>query len=360
MKAMDEYSPGERDPTKVLEFYHRDSLLANAGGALWEFLPESLQAQYRGIYPTKGPIYQRMMNRIQTSSVHAETPFGRQQTFRTQGITDLDGEIFAATFSWYLDSESIWKELGQPPVTDPERRYFEKVLRWVETQAKDWKPLPGTPPFPSAGGPATNPAAGLEEPGMTRRKFLRKIAVGATVGAATLSVPVALEAGPVAQEVSVSQQAPIAEPLGWVEVDSAVVDPADSLQQTLEIVAQENLADPIRNNFHGVTVHSISQDLDQVAKEMENFPVQEQVDRILVLDGKAFEGNPTLAAEILPNLHLLTLLIDDAHRFSPATLATALRRIEKLLRESHLPAHGPFLLKLKTDELDQTRLRIYA
>ena len=190
--------------------------------------------------------------------------------------------------------------------------------------------------------------AGLEEKGLTRRKFFR-VVTGAAVGATIPSlIPGRSEAKP-------TTNPPIARQFqGEVVVDDLVVgQPMSPQLLRLEIAAHETLLGSIQNNFRGTPIRSVSIKPEQATEDLKDFTVQDQVYRMAVLD-KMLLGDPAQVAEILPSQHAPTFLLYgvEANLLTPAVAAAILKL--------QLPANGLFLLRLRQDDLGQVHLAVYA
>lgn len=189
---------------------------------------------------------------------------------------------------------------------------------------------------------------GLEEGSMTRREFL-KAAASAAVGVAVPSlIPGHSEAKPIANpQIAWRFQGEI------VVEDLAVGQPASPQPLQLEIAAHETLLGSVQSNFRGTPIRSVSANPERAKEDLEGFTVQDQIYRMVVLDRMLLDG-PAQVAKILPGQHVPTFLLygAEANLLTPA-VATAILKLQ-------LPADGLFLLRLRQDDLGQTRLTIYA
>ncbi len=141
---------------------------------------------------------------------------------------------------------------------------------------------------------------------------------------------------------------------GEIVVEDLVVGQTTSPQPLrLEIAAHETLSGPIRNNFRGIPIRSVSAKLEEAAEDLKDFTVQDQVYRMVVLDRMLLD-DPAQVAEILPSQHAPTFLLygAEANLLTPAVAAAILKL--------QLPANGLFLVGLRQDGLGQIRLTIYA
>ena len=120
-----------------------------------------------------------------------------------------------------------------------------------------------------------------------------------------------------------------------------------------EIAAHETLLGSIQSNFRGIPIRSVSPNSEQAAEDLKDFTGQDQVNRMVVLDRMLLD-EPAQVAKILPSQHAPTFLLYGAevNLFTPAVAAAILKL--------QLPVNGLFLLRLRQDDLGQTRLTIYA
>ena len=141
---------------------------------------------------------------------------------------------------------------------------------------------------------------------------------------------------------------------GEIIVEDLVVDQTAAAQPLqLEIAAHETLLGPLQDNFRGIPIRSVSAEQKQATETLKDFTAQDQIFRMIVLDQMLLDG-PAQVSKILPNEHAPTFLLYGAETalFTPSVAAIILKL--------QLPINGLFLLKLRQDELGQTRLTIYA
>ncbi len=145
-------------------------------------------------------------------------------------------------------------------------------------------------------------------------------------------------------------------------VGGVVVEDVAPESMVLEIAAHGYLLVPLQDRFRnvdGLTWREVSTNLEKATKELADFTAESGIRRIGILD--SFYLSEYQARTILPDGHAPVFLVDGFKDGQTATLFTAsvATKILELQEQGRIPADGPFLLRLKKDELGQTRLSLY-
>ncbi len=97
-------------------------VIHEVGEVLWETLPPELHEEWERIHERReGWFYKRNTER-----------------------KDPKAEIFADTFSLYIDPHNVAEKMGEKPLSVGERGFFEKFLKQVEEKARGLEYIPGT------------------------------------------------------------------------------------------------------------------------------------------------------------------------------------------------------------------------
>lgn len=168
-------------------------------------------------------------------------------------------------------------------------------------------------------------SAGLEE--VTRREFIK-------MGIAGIAA-------------SLEKQALVKD----LAIDSTAALPPSQL----EIAGHGHLLVPLQERgFKDLSVkwRTVSTNAAQAREDLEDFTIQDQIQRIAILDNLFL--SEAQAAAILPDEHAPAFLMDfqTAQLLTPSVLATVFKL--------GLPTDGLFILELHQDDLGQTRLTICA